>query len=265
MLRIEDLRVNFGGIEAVKGITLDVPEKEIVAIIGANGAGKSTTLRAIAGVVKPASGHVFFKDEEMGVLHLPFDTQIPEDVYETLRVNISTAVKGAELMSRIQTLSITDELTGLLNRRGFLQFVKSRLLNFRRENTNSPMVLFMDMDGLKTINDTYGHNEGDIAINAFANILKESLREDDIIGRLGGDEFVVLSAVKSNESGEMIIMRLRADIDKYNNKKLHMYNVSASIGSVILRESTDECFEAAMLTADSVLYEEKSMKKKTRV
>jgi len=65
MLRIEDLRVNFGGIEAVKGITLDVPENEIVTIIGANGAGKSTTLRAVAGVVKPASGHIYLNDEEI--------------------------------------------------------------------------------------------------------------------------------------------------------------------------------------------------------
>ena len=65
MLRIEDLRVNYGGIEAVKGITLDVPEKEIVTIIGANGAGKSTTLRTIAGIVKPSSGRIFFQDEEI--------------------------------------------------------------------------------------------------------------------------------------------------------------------------------------------------------
>jgi len=65
MLRIEDLRVNFGGIEAVKGITLEVPENEIVTIIGANGAGKSTTLRTVAGVVKPASGHIYLNDEEI--------------------------------------------------------------------------------------------------------------------------------------------------------------------------------------------------------
>ena len=68
MLRIEDLRVNYGGIEAVKGITLDVPENEIATIIGANGAGKSTTLRTIAGVVKPASGHIFFNGEEITAL-----------------------------------------------------------------------------------------------------------------------------------------------------------------------------------------------------
>ena len=68
MLRIEGLRVNYGGIEAVKGITLEVPEKEIVTLIGANGAGKSTTLRTIAGIVKPASGKVLFQDKEITAL-----------------------------------------------------------------------------------------------------------------------------------------------------------------------------------------------------
>jgi len=65
MLRIEDLRINYGGIEAVKGITLEVAEKKIVTLIGANGAGKSTTLRTIAGLVKPTSGSIFFQDMEI--------------------------------------------------------------------------------------------------------------------------------------------------------------------------------------------------------
>jgi len=68
MLKIEDLRVNYGGIEAVKGISLEVPDKEIVTLIGANGAGKSTTLRTIAGLVKPASGRIFFQDKEITAL-----------------------------------------------------------------------------------------------------------------------------------------------------------------------------------------------------
>ena len=65
MLKIEDLRVNYGGIEAVKGITFEVPEKEIVTLIGANGAGKSTTLRTIAGLVKPVSGRITFQNEDI--------------------------------------------------------------------------------------------------------------------------------------------------------------------------------------------------------
>lgn len=65
MLKIEDLRVNYGGIEAVKGITFEVPERQIVTLIGANGAGKSTTLRSIAGLVKPASGHIQLQAEDL--------------------------------------------------------------------------------------------------------------------------------------------------------------------------------------------------------
>ena len=65
MLRIDDLRVNYGGIEAVKGVTFEVPEGEIVTLIGANGAGKSTTLRAIAGLVKPASGRIHLQAEDI--------------------------------------------------------------------------------------------------------------------------------------------------------------------------------------------------------
>ncbi|MDR2909190.1 MAG: ABC transporter ATP-binding protein [Oscillospiraceae bacterium] len=65
MLRIDDLRVNYGGIEAVKGISIEVPEGEIVTLIGANGAGKSTTLRSVAGLVKPASGSIAFKGEDI--------------------------------------------------------------------------------------------------------------------------------------------------------------------------------------------------------
>ena len=68
MLKIDNLKVNYGGIEAVKGISFEVPEKKIVTLIGANGAGKSTTLRTIAGLVKPASGGIFFDNEEITAL-----------------------------------------------------------------------------------------------------------------------------------------------------------------------------------------------------
>jgi len=68
MLKINDLRVNYGGIEAVKGISLEVPEGKIVTLIGANGAGKSTTLRTIAGLVKPASGRIYLQAEDITAL-----------------------------------------------------------------------------------------------------------------------------------------------------------------------------------------------------
>lgn len=205
---------------------------------------------------------LFFKDEEVGVMLLPFAPSIPVDAYETLRINISTAVKGAELLSKIQTLSITDELTGLLNRRGFFQFVYSRMQHLLRNPELIPLVMFMDMDGLKLINDTYGHSEGDRAIAAFATVVKESLREEDIIGRMGGDEFIVFSSVNSRETGEQVVARIRKRLQDYNTQSPHPYTITASIGSVILDAATKDCFEAAMLRADTVLYEEKSKKRK---
>lgn len=71
MLKIDDLRVNYGGIEAVKGISFEVPEKSIVTLIGANGAGKSTTLRSIAGLVKPSHGSIRFLDDEIRGMDTP--------------------------------------------------------------------------------------------------------------------------------------------------------------------------------------------------
>jgi len=204
---------------------------------------------------------LFFKDEETGILIIHYDPGLPEDVYELLRVNIATAVKGADLMLKVRTLSVTDELTGLLNRRGFLQFAHSRLLHLHRSGT-TPVVVFLDMDGLKHINDAHGHKEGDVALSVLAKILKKAFRKEDIIGRIGGDEFVILSSVKSNESGELLIKRIRKGLAKYNDKKLHPYIIDASIGCVGLEESTRECFETALVNADSLLYKEKKEKKK---
>ena len=65
MLKIDELKVSYGGIEAVKGITFEVPERQIVTLIGANGAGKSTTLRTIAGLVKPAHGRIHLQGEDI--------------------------------------------------------------------------------------------------------------------------------------------------------------------------------------------------------
>ncbi len=99
MLKIEDLRVSYGGIEAVKGISLEVPEGSIVTLIGANGAGKSTTLRAISGLVKPKSGKILYMDKDItgtateqvvakGITLVPEGRRVFPDlsVYENLKI-----------------------------------------------------------------------------------------------------------------------------------------------------------------------------------
>ncbi|MDR2599108.1 MAG: GGDEF domain-containing protein [Oscillospiraceae bacterium] len=205
---------------------------------------------------------LFFAEEEVGVMLLPYSETTPIDAYETLRINLSTAIKGAALLQTIQTLSITDELTELLNRRGFFQFSYSRLHHLHRTPDVIPVVMFIDMDGLKGINDQHGHKEGDFAIAKFSEILREAIREEDIVGRIGGDEFAILSSVRRAENSKQLEQRIRARFEDYNNQKLHPFLIAGSIGSVTLEQSTKECFEAAMLSADSVLYEEKMEKKK---
>lgn len=207
---------------------------------------------------------LFFREEELGAILLPYDPEISTDTYETLRINIATALKGAELLTKIQTLSITDELTGLLNRRGFFQRSYDLIEKISRSTELLPAIMFMDLDGLKDINDTYGHKEGDKVIAAFTNILKNALRKEDIIGRMGGDEFIVFASVEAKEMSEQIEARLRAKIEEYNKDNPHPYTLSCSIGSVLLEEATKACFETAILSADNVLYEEKMRKRRKR-
>jgi diguanylate cyclase (GGDEF)-like protein len=205
---------------------------------------------------------LLFESEEVGVLYLPYRRKIHADTYEILRINISSAVNGAAMLSKIHLLSVTDELTGLYNRRGFFRFSLSRLLFMSRNTELKTVVMLMDMDGLKFINDTYGHKEGDIAISKLSSILKRTLRETDIIGRIGGDEFVIFSTVKKGEDALDICRRIRNNLDDYNSKQLHPYKLSVSIGSVVFEESTTEGLENAIKRADLVLYDEKNEKKK---
>ena len=204
---------------------------------------------------------LLFENEEVGVLYLPYIRKIHADTYEILRINISSAVKGAAMLSRIHLLSVTDELTGLYNRRGFFRFSLSRLQFMSRNSELKTVVMLMDMDGLKFINDTYGHKEGDNAISMLAAILKRTLRETDIIGRIGGDEFVIFSTVKTGDDAQDICNRIRKNLDDFNSKEIYPFKLSVSIGHVELDEATTEGLENAIKGADLVLYDEKKAKK----
>jgi diguanylate cyclase (GGDEF)-like protein len=107
-------------------------------------------------------------------------------------------------------LSLTDELTGLYNRRRFFVLTE-QYLKVAIRTKKSLLVLFIDMDDLKWINDNYGHNEGDQALIDFAKLLKQSFRESDIIARIGGDEFVVLF-LSTDENSERLLARLHENL-----------------------------------------------------
>jgi diguanylate cyclase (GGDEF)-like protein len=169
-----------------------------------------------------------------------------------------TERKRAE--AALQSLSLVDELTSLYNRRGFLA-VSQQHLSAIRESEKTPVIVYADLDGLKQINDSFGHREGDRALTKTAEILKETFRSSDIVGRLGGDEFVVLAAIEPAESTESLTLRLQLVFEAANARRQRPYNLSASIGIALFGDEDEHSIEQLMAVADRAMYAEKRAKR----
>ena len=165
-----------------------------------------------------------------------------------------TERKRAE--AALQSLSLVDELTGLYNRRGFLAVTETHLASIRR-NQKAPVILYADLDGLKEINDSLGHHEGDRALKKTAEILKETFRSSDILARLGGDEFVVLAAIGADESAESLMTRLQDKLDEANARGSRRYDLSLSVGVAHFGDDDNHSIEELMAQADRAMYEQK--------
>ncbi len=174
------------------------------------------------------------------------------------QVHDITERKRAE--AAIQTLSLADELTGLYNRRGFMAFCKQHLNTIRRTNKGI-VIVYADLDGLKGINDSFGHKEGDRALVKTAELLKETFRSSDVLGRLGGDEFTILAAVDPDGGREKLLARLQEKFDDYNALRACPYDLSISVGVAQLDPEGNESMEDLMAAADAAMYENKRGKR----
>lgn len=169
-----------------------------------------------------------------------------------------TELKDAE--REVRNLSMTDELTGLYNRRGFLALTEQQQKVSRRAK-NSFSLVYADMDGLKQINDRFGHHEGSAAICRVAEILRNSFRESDIIARLGGDEFTIFVLDSATSNITVPLARLEENLRKYNAQNLHDYPLSLSAGAICVEPEDDSSIEESLGKADSAMYENKKCKK----
>ena len=157
-------------------------------------------------------------------------------------------------------LSLTDELTGLYNRRRFFVLTEQYLKVTIRTKKRS-LLLYIDMDDLKWINDHCGHNEGDQALIQLSKILKKTFRESDIIARIGGDEFVVL--LESNiENDEMLISRMYENIKDWNAKGSKSYNLSISVGAAPFDPENPTSIDELLSKADALMYAQKRKRSK---
>jgi diguanylate cyclase (GGDEF)-like protein/PAS domain S-box-containing protein len=161
---------------------------------------------------------------------------------------------------RLRTLSYRDELTGLYNRRGFFNLAEQVVQQARRDK-QSPVVYLVDLDGLKPINDTYGHAEGDVALKRVANVLKRTFRQSDVVARIGGDEFAILT-LEDADAKDDPLSRLHDHLkDEAKTSGENRYPLSASCGSAHLEPFGPVRIEEALARADQMLYDEKRRKK----
>lgn len=172
------------------------------------------------------------------------------------------AVKAEALAASnaiLENLSLVDDLTGLYNRKGFLALAEHRRkLAHRAEQSFS--VAFMDLDGLKSINDTLGHQAGDRALVDAANVLRECFRESDILARLGGDEFAVFIADAEEGKIAGIVGRIHQNIEAFNRAASRPYSLSLSIGIVSSSSGNESDLETLLGQADRLMYEQKRNK-----
>jgi diguanylate cyclase (GGDEF)-like protein len=151
-------------------------------------------------------------------------------------------------------IAVTDVLTGLLNRRGFFLHAEQSFKLARREGATSA-VIFADIDGLKTVNDTLGHETGDRLICSGGELFAASFRGSDITARLGGDEFVAFTLDAAHT--EAILARIQQNIDAFNRGSATPYRISFSIGIVRCDPNGELGLADYLSQADKQMYETK--------
>lgn len=177
--------------------------------------------------------------------------------------NILTQKKMNDLISELQDMYIQDVLTGLYNRRGFEQYARMQFAKARAEDS-MVCVIGIDMDGLKPINDIYGHHEGDSALKAVGYAVQEAAVPGQIGARTGGDEFEIIFPCEGEDEVKKWIGRFEQSLDKFNEKSQKPYEVHASLGYVAGIPEAGDSIESYMKESDNIMYRNKVENKRKR-
>jgi diguanylate cyclase (GGDEF)-like protein len=165
--------------------------------------------------------------------------------------------------SSLRVLAHTDELTGAYNRRGFMEAACEKFTAMTNAG-RTPAVFFIDLNGMKRINDTLGHSQGDRAIEDTVEVLRSTFRTSDIIARLGGDEFVVF-AQDAGGNVEALQDRLAAAVAQFNETGGRDYRLSLSVGVAEYDPSEQHSLESLVAQADRRMYEAKTLRSEGRI
>jgi len=168
------------------------------------------------------------------------------------------SIERHRLQKNLQNLSLIDDLTGLYNRRGFMALAEQHLRMIQRKG--AALIVYLDLDDLKLINDSHGHLEGNRALIVTANVLRACFRQSDILARLGGDEFCVLMTDAAQDSDLQVRKRLQQRADFVNSLGSWKFRISFSVGIADVPVVHQPSLEQLLRVADTQMYEEKRNK-----
>jgi diguanylate cyclase (GGDEF)-like protein len=174
---------------------------------------------------------------------------------------IHHAIERHQLYRKLAGAALADELTGLFNRRGFLTLA-GQMFKSAQRLARGAFLLYIDLDGMKGVNDGLGHREGDRMLRDMADILRRAFREADVLARLGGDEFAVFGLQETQFEAEEPKERLLASVAGFNAAGSRPYAVSASVGLACLDIDCATSLDDLLLCADGRMYEEKRTRSK---
>ena len=215
---------------------------------------------------------LFLNQENYGVLVTETEFDFYSYIY-SVAPQICTAIKLMNLITQLENsldavtsrnyqlsrISNHDELTGVYNRRGFNEYA-NKLFTAPENKGRRCAFIIADLDNLKSINDNFGHEEGDFAIKTVASFLKNGLRCTDIVARLGGDEFVAFTLFDDEDHIHSIPARIKEIAENYNKESDKKYNITVSIGAYELTCNPSRNIVDYMDKADLLLYEDKKKK-----
>ncbi|MCF6149158.1 MAG: diguanylate cyclase [Candidatus Kuenenia sp.] len=206
----------------------------------------------------------FLTAEKLQIIDLLFSVyesviQKNTELEETNRKLVEAKALLAKQAAELHEITLFDELTGLRNRRGFFLIAEQQLKIAKRKK--QPVLLIMiDVDGLKYINDTYGHKEGDVMLKELAAIIKKMFRESDVVARIGGDEFIVFSVESEENDADDLERRFQDNIDDFNSRTGYPFQLMASIGKFFCKVGENSTIDELLDKADKIMYEKKRMR-----
>ena len=248
--RVGDVGHYKQAIQAVEAAVLDVRD---AAETNVNGA------KAIAQPLHPSDGG----DRVLGVISVarnsrPFSNG-EKELFNYLASQAAVSIENVDLHETVQRQAVTDELTGLFNHRRFQEVMTAEVERAKRFNSHLGLIM-LDIDNFKSINDSYGHLQGDLVLREVAGVLLDSSREIDEPARYGGEEMAVALPQTDLEGAYQFAERVRQRIEAMEiplvdgGGSLH---VTASFGAAALPESATTDKDALVAAADSALYRAK--------